>query len=61
MDPIRMVESQEYIGRCPVCREELRKRDIEEVVFGIVIGVPLQTRKAYRCTKCETILGFSSP
>jgi uncharacterized protein with PIN domain len=55
-----MVESSEYIGKCPVCREELRKRDIEEVIFGIIIGLPPLTKKAYRCTKCETILGFSS-
>jgi uncharacterized protein with PIN domain len=56
-----MIESQEYIGRCPVCRGELRRRDIEEVDFGIIIAVPLQARKAYRCGKCEAILGFSSP
>jgi len=55
-----MVESSEYIGKCPVCREELRKRDIMEVVFGIIIGIPPLAKKAYRCTKCETILGFSS-
>jgi uncharacterized protein with PIN domain len=55
-----MVESSEYIGKCPVCREELRKSDIEEVVFGIIIGIPPLAKKAYRCTKCETILGFSS-
>jgi uncharacterized protein with PIN domain len=55
-----MVESSEYIGKCPVCREELMKKDIEEVVFGIIIGVPPLGKKAYRCTKCETILGFST-
>jgi uncharacterized protein with PIN domain len=55
-----MVESREYIGKCPFCREELLKRDIEEVIFGVVIGVPLIAKKAYRCNKCETILGFSS-
>ncbi len=61
MNPSRMGESGEYIGRCPVCREELRKRDIEEVTYGIIISLPPQARTAYRCTKCETILGFSSP
>ena len=55
-----MVESGEYIERCPVCGEELRKSDIEEVAYGIIIGLPPQARTAYRCTKCETILGFSS-
>jgi hypothetical protein len=55
-----MVESREYIGKYPFCSEELLKRDIEEVIFGIVISVPLITKKAYRCNKCEVILGFSS-
>jgi len=55
-----MVESSEYIGKCPVCREELMKRDIEEVIFGVIMGLPPLAKKAQRCIKCEAILGFSS-
>ena len=44
------------LGKCPKCDAELRDVDIEEIHFrGLVIS-----HFAYRCTKCDTIIGFGT-
>jgi hypothetical protein len=56
-----MVESGEYIGRCPVCGEELRKSDIEEVAYGIIIGLPPPGQDRLSMHKMRDDPGFLIP
>jgi hypothetical protein len=41
---------------CPSCGEMLQERDVEDIQFKGVIG----SHFAYRCDKCDSIIGFSS-
>jgi len=44
------------IGKCPACGEYLRENEIDNVEFRGTV----RKHFAYRCEKCETIIGFSS-
>ena len=44
------------LGKCPACEQHLSDRDVEEIQFKGTVG----SHFAYRCSKCDTIVGFSS-
>lgn len=44
------------LGKCPHCEAHLTDGDVEEIQFKGVFG----SHFAYRCTKCDTLIGFSS-
>ncbi len=44
------------LGKCPECKADLEDTDIEEIQFK---GTVLR-HMAYRCRKCDAIIGFSS-
>jgi len=44
------------LGKCPECKSDLGYDDVEDVHFkGTVVK-----HVAYRCRKCDIIIGFSS-
>ncbi len=44
------------LGKCPKCDAVLEEYDVEEIRFrGLVIS-----HFAYRCRKCEYIIGFGT-
>jgi len=44
------------IGKCPACGEYLSENEIDNIEFRGTV----RKHFAYRCVKCETIIGFSS-
>jgi len=48
--------SLKRLGKCPACEQHLSDRDVEEIQFKGTVG----SHFAYRCSKCDTIVGFSS-
>ncbi len=44
------------LGKCPKCDAELTERDVDEIKFKGTIG----WHHAYRCMRCDYIIGFSS-
>jgi len=44
------------LGKCPKCDAELTEDDIDQIKFKGIIG----GHHAYRCKKCDYIIGLSS-
>ena len=44
------------LGKCPKCDAELTEDDSVQIKFKGIIG----GHHAYRCKKCDYIIGFSS-
>jgi hypothetical protein len=44
------------LGKCPECGQELDGDDVDDLAFRGTI----RAHYAYRCRKCDTVIGFSS-